>query len=598
MNEGPVQCQRCGGSLPSADAICPACEADLTRDRPSFPYVPGCRIKRLLGRGGMGVVYLAEDPSLQRQVAIKFLPTPPDASTGARERFLREARAMAKMRHPRIVPVHSFGENDEGAYLVMEFLPGGTLAARIAKGGISVREAVSFVRAVAEALESASAQGIVHRDIKPSNILLDENGEISVADFGLAKRIDSTDEDSITMTGAVLGTPHYLAPEVAQGEEATAQSDMYSLGIVFFELLTGEKPFQGRTLGSVLVKQIQGDLPPIEAKRPDVPKSLARLIEAMTAKEPSKRPESFRSIIEALDPSRISDSRPEKAPAKRPPGKRAIFMDRHHVDDDVPPEDVAAAHRRDLEVQDKYDARALTYWFDQNRKSIFCLVEAPDREAVQGMHREAHGMLANEVIEVQADTVQGFLGRITDPEQAAEEPIAESAFRAIMVTDMENTAELANRLGDRVAMQAVRTHDDLVRAALSKHRGAEVKRRDDGFLASFPAISLAVECGIAIQKAMAAYNNEHPDQPIHIRIGLSAGEPVEENGELFGTAVNLAARACEQGEAGHILAIQVVRDLCVGKNLPFVDHGEARLRGFKEPVQLYQVAWSDQLPSA
>jgi class 3 adenylate cyclase/predicted Ser/Thr protein kinase len=593
MNEEPVRCQRCGASLPSAGAVCPNCEADLTQARPSFPSIPGCRIKRLLGRGGMGVVYLAEDPSLQRQVAIKFLPAAPDAPSGARERFLREARAMARMRHPRIVPVHSYGENDEGAYLVMEFVPGGTLASKIAKGGMPVPEAVSLVRAVAEALESASAQGILHRDIKPSNILLDEEGEVSVADFGLAKQVDSADEDSLTMTGAVLGTPHYLAPEVAQGEEATAQSDMYSLGIVFYELLTGEKPFQGRTLGSVLVKQIQGNLPSIQEKRPDVPEGVARLIETLTAKEPSGRPASFRSIIEALDSSHIFHSHPARALTQSRSGKRAIFMDRHDIDDAVPPEDVAAAHRRDLEVQDKYDAKAMTYWFDQDRKAIFCLIEAPDREAVQGMHREAHGMLANEVIEVKADTVQSFLGRITDPEQVAEKPIAESAFRAIMVTDMENAAELANRLGDRVAMQTVRAHDDLVRAALSEHGGAEVKRRDDGFLASFPSISLAVECGIAIQKATAAHNSEHPEQPIHIRIGLSAGEPVAEKGELFGTAVNLAARTCEQAEGGHILAIQVVRDLCIGKTLPFVDHGEARLRGFQEPVKLYDVAWSD-----
>jgi hypothetical protein len=456
----------------------------------------------------MGVVYLAEDPSLQRQVAIKFLPTTPDASSGARERFLREARAMARMRHPRIVPVHSYGENDEGAYLVMEFVPGGTLADRITKRGIPVREAVSFVRAVAEALESASAQGIVHRDIKPSNILLDENGEVSVADFGLAKRIESADEDPITMTGAVMGTPHYLAPEVAQGEEATAQSDMYSLGIVFFELLTGEKPFRGPTLASVLMKQIRGELPPIEEKRPDVPKAVARLIEALTAKEPAERPNSFRSVVGALDPCRVFAPNLPSSPG------RTIFMDRHDLEPSVALEEAAGAHQRDIEVQEKYDARALTYWFDQPRGAVFCLIEAPDREAVVAMHREAHGMLPSQIIEVQPDKVQAFLGRITDPDDVEERPIGEPAFRAIMVTDMENAAELANRLGDRTAMRVVRVHDDLVRTALSEHSGAEVKRRDDGFLASFPSISLAVECGIVLQKATAAHNSEHPEQPI------------------------------------------------------------------------------------
>ncbi len=269
-----------------------------------------------------------------------------------------------------------------------------------------------------------------------------------------------------------------------------------------------------------------------------------------------------------------------------------IFMDRHDIRD-ANAEAVAAAHQEDLKVQAHHACKALTYWCDEQRGTAFCLIEAPTAAAVGAMHREAHGLIPNMIIEVDPSTVASFLGRVTDPEGAAGDPIREAGFRAIMSTDMANSTEITNSLGDAGALAVLTKHHEIVRRALLAHEGREVDRAGDGFLTCFASVSQAVACAVAIQRAFQSYNLSGAGPvDIQVRIGLGAGEPLADGDALFGSIVNLTARICARADPGQILAARVIPELCAGKPFTFRRHGEVRLKGFPDPVELHVVEWT------
>jgi len=552
---------------------------EQTVARSAFPSIPGYRIQRILGTGGMGVVYLATDETLERQVAIKLLSAD---STDAEARFLREARSMAGVKHPNIVPIYTFGECDDGAYLVMEYCDGGSLSDRI-HDGTPVGVAVEIVMKIARALEAAWKKGIVHRDVKPPNILLDEDGGLFVADFGLAKRVDTKGDASLTQDGIFVGTPHYIAPEVVSGEKADHRSDIYALGIVAFELLTGEQPFEASSAAAVIALQIHGQFPNLREKCSQASEQLVALVESMTAKDPAARPQSYEDLLQRLESKAVR----MQASAASEPGRKRIFMDRHNLED-IDAEDLAAAHQQDLAIQSEYGVKALTYWFDYEHGRVHCLLEAPNAEAVTALHRESHGSLPNEIIEVQPEMVEAFMGRMADPVELGDDPISESGFRTLMVTAVANAAALANELGDEAALDAIGEHESVLTKILGTHEGRRVRSVGDGFLASFASTSQAVECAIAMQRETAA-----GDGSVHIKIGLNAGEPVAKNNDLFGTTVNLTGAICSQSDADLIVVSQVIRDLCRGKKLPFSERPDAELAGFDEPIRLFEIDWRE-----
>jgi class 3 adenylate cyclase len=269
-----------------------------------------------------------------------------------------------------------------------------------------------------------------------------------------------------------------------------------------------------------------------------------------------------------------------------------IFMDRHETQG-VTAEAVAALHQGDLKIQANHACRVLTYWFDEQRGTAFCLIEAPSTTAVRAMHREAHGLVPNVVIEVDPSAVLSFLGGIADPEGAVGEPIREAGFRAVMFTDMVNSTQITNALGDAGALAVLTTHHQIIRDALLAHEGREVDRAGDGVLASFASASQAVACAVAIQRAFQSYNASGAGPvPIQVRIGLGAGEPLADGEALFGSTVNLAARICGSADPGHILAARVIPELCSGKRLGFRRRGEVILKGFADPVELFVVEWT------
>lgn len=269
-----------------------------------------------------------------------------------------------------------------------------------------------------------------------------------------------------------------------------------------------------------------------------------------------------------------------------------LFMDRHDIRD-ATAEAVAAAHQQDLRVQAHHACKTLTYWFDEQRGTAFCLIEAPAEAAVRAMHRDAHGLIPNMIIEVQPSIVASFLGRVTDPDDAVTNPIREAGFRALMFTDMVNSTQITNSLGDAKAQTVLAKHHEIVRQALLDHEGREVDRAGDGFLTCFASVSQAVTCAVAIQRAFHSYNSSGAlPTEIQVRIGLGAGEPLADGNALFGSTVNLTARICASAEPGQILASRVVRELCSGKSFTFRRCGEANLKGFPDPVELHEVDWA------
>jgi class 3 adenylate cyclase len=270
-----------------------------------------------------------------------------------------------------------------------------------------------------------------------------------------------------------------------------------------------------------------------------------------------------------------------------------LYLDRHEAAASVvDPKEAYAGHLLDLEVQKKYDVRYLTYWLDQERGRAFCLVDAPSQEAAESVHRESHGDIASEIIEVHEQQVIEYLGRISDPlGTSMTQPITESAFRTIVFTDIEGSTQLTRQLGDEGVMDVLRQHNDVVRSALKAHGGSEVKHTGDGIMASFSGVTTALESTILIQRSLHEHNQQHDDAQVNVRVGLSAGEPVCDGGDLFGAAVIMARRICDAAEPGCIFTSNVVRELAIGKKFTFKDRGAAQLKGFEEPVLLHELHW-------
>ncbi len=273
------------------------------------------------------------------------------------------------------------------------------------------------------------------------------------------------------------------------------------------------------------------------------------------------------------------------------------YIDVHEIPEGVTPEDMAKAHALDLQVQDKYGVNYTKYYFNQAARKVFCLCEAPSPEAAAQVHKEAHGLVADQLIPVDPNMAELFLGGSEiNPGGAAllttgRGDQLDPAIRTVIFTDIVGSTSLTQRLGDDAAMQFLRVHDQIVRDALATCQGREVKHTGDGIMASFVSAAAAVRCAARIQNAMAKENAD--GHRLQLRIGGAAGEPVEQNSDIFGSTVQLAARLCAHAEPEQILVSNVVAELCIGKSLSFRSLGEVSLKGFDRSIHVHAVEWSE-----
>jgi eukaryotic-like serine/threonine-protein kinase len=257
------------------------------------------RLEERIGSGGMSTVYRAFDETLERWVAIKVLHQTMEDDPVQLERFRREARTVARLSHPHVVTVIDAGEDDGHPFIVFEYVDGDTLKGLIKRTGpLPVVEAVAYAIEIGRGLMAAHAERLVHRDVKPQNVLIDPDGRAKVTDFGISRSLDA---DGLTATGRVLGTTDYVAPEQALGEDVTEQSDVYSLGICLFEMLTGSVPFTAESQVGVAMKHVRDPLPDVQALRPEMSAALAAVVERATAKERRNRYADAAEMVEDLE---------------------------------------------------------------------------------------------------------------------------------------------------------------------------------------------------------------------------------------------------------------------------------------------------------
>src|ERR1043166_8143759 len=271
------------------------------------------RILEQLGEGGMGVVYLAEHALLGRRVAIKTVPSATGHDPQFRARFLREARAVSTLSHPHIATIYDYGETEDGEpYIVMELIKGSTLGELMLTEKLTVGRSIEIIRQVGEALAEAHHHGIIHRDINPTNVAINERGHVKVLDFGLAKQValspgaDSDPEQqtlmvSHTREGVIVGTPLYLSPEQAMGNEIDARSDLFSLGSLLYECIAGKPPFFGKSTADICAKVLRDDPPPPSSLNRDISKDLDRVTMKCLAKKPEARYQSADDLLAALE---------------------------------------------------------------------------------------------------------------------------------------------------------------------------------------------------------------------------------------------------------------------------------------------------------
>jgi len=507
-------------------------DPDLTGFTLDLPYELGrYRLEAEIGRGGMGIVYHAEDTMLERAVAIKVLLPQLAADGSFVQRFKREAQMAARLEHPNIVTVHDVGEQDGLVYFVMRLVTGKPLDYLIDEG-IPWSRAESIAIQVADAMAYAHEHSVIHRDIKPENVIVAKDGAVTITDFGLARPEQSA--SGPTQAGIILGTPGYMAPEQALGKDVDQRADIYAFGVMLYELVTGDLPFDGETAFSIINQHISAPPPDLTKLRPETPKYLSDLVTKLMAKEKDDRPQSMRDVSEILRSKQGSGTKAAKAqPAE---GKAAAAGD-----------------------GDSSGANVV----EQVRRGRISLAQA----------------------------LQDF----PDPEMR--QTLQEAFRRELTVAslDLAGSTALKQTSGGTIAIGPVfNAYRMLVEKALKEHHCMESIWAGDGTVALFETPSDAVAAGQMIVKELVDINKQFPDTPdLGTRIGIHTGsvlrDPNQELGQVTSSTLDMTGHIQKDAKVGLVEVSQETLD-----KLPSAE-GWIRIRTARD-ANLAIYAWHPEGP--
>lgn len=516
----------------------------------------------------MGRVYQCTDTGLGRQVAVKTLQPHLLDDAVMRERFVREARALARVKSSHVVTVHAIGEDAAlGPYVVMERLVGEDLLSRLGHGPLELDDLLAVARGVALGLKDAHAAGLLHRDIKPANLFLRGGrcSDVVITDFGLAKdwgqlpsgpgATDAVPASQLTSADVVVGTPAYLAPECARGRPASPASDLYALGATLFHLWTGQPPFAGDVPIEVLTRAVLEPAPRASTLRPETPAVVDDLLQALLEKTPEQRPDGAAAVLVRLDAIATppaTDAAPSPTPAPTPGttttsgSTGTMVLGSLGPDVPGPPAPTATA--------------------------------APPAMAAGAFS---------------APTTTSDAGGplVSSPKAAA----VRTATYTVMMTDIAGYTERTSRQSRDEAARWLALHDSLLQPIFRAFSGKVIKTIGDAFLVVFSSPTDAVHCGMAIQDRLFLHNRSAPTSDrIQVRVALSAGEVrlrglLGVGGDIFGEPVNLAARLEGLAEAGEVLLTDAVFATMNQAEVKTAPRGSHRFKGISREVAVYAV---------
>ena len=455
----------------------------------------------------MGQVYLAEDTHLGRKAAIKFLTPEFSGSLDVKERFRREAQAAATLNHQNIVTIYEFGDFEDNPYIVMEYIDGESLRDLMRRQKLSLKEVFSIIQQVCEGLGKSHQAGIVHRDLKPENIFIDKDGRVKILDFGLAKL---RSQENITNESTRIGTINYMSPEQLQGHEVDIRSDIFSLGVIFYELLTERTPFKGEYEASIIFSILNDEPPDMRKYKEGIPDSVQEIIVRMLAKEKMFRYQTIQEL--AADITSIASS----------PGKDSQL-------------ELAGSVRSVEELL-------------EHRQKIDRLIESKYKRSI-----------------------------------------------LILFSDIVGSTQFFEQRGDIEGRAMVQRNQRLMFPLIKKHGGVVIKTLGDGIMASFDDVPAGCRCAIEMQQVLWQDNQSLAiEDRIRMRIAMHHGPAVIEKNDVYGDAVNVAARVEKYTDGDQIVLSKAVAEVIQGNlAFPVTPVGIVSLKGKSEKVQLFRLRWFD-----
>ncbi|RKH63323.1 protein kinase domain-containing protein [Corallococcus llansteffanensis] len=546
------------------------------------------RVLGPLGSGGMGEVYLGEQVSLGRKVAIKVLHHDLHTQPGMAERFKREARLLSAVEHPSVVRIVDFGESGDAACLVMEFVEGQSLYDALQQGPLPAPRALALLHQLAEGLAAIHEKGIIHRDLKPENVFISPSvrGEQArLLDFGIARLVEPDANSALSQIGVVLGTPEYLSPEQAMGAKVDTRSDLYSFGVLAYRVLSGRLPFDGPSPRHFLSQHASHAPLPLERAAPQLSRyvGLLSLVMRLLDKDPAKRLQTANELADALGIAHAalvaftpSQGTPIVHAGMTPSGGMAAYG----------PPGVLRGEPSGTSAFGVTPAQP----GPGSGTAAFGVTEAAGAPSVTAppVQQQRTGT----AVFGTAPRVTGSMGAVTGG--AA---VAKPQNVTVMLTDIQGFTERMSRQTHEENARMLDTHDRLLLPLVREHDGKLVQKRGDALLAVFRAPSSSVRCGMAMQQALWKHNQTvSPEQQLHVRVCLHAGEVLVTSDSVLGEPMEVVKAVEHVAAAGEVTfteAVNMVRNRAEASAEPC---GTIPLPGREEQVQLYRVVRAAEGP--